>query len=98
MASCIHTRQLDPVFNGSGATQGEKSFVEISGTNFSESFAQLPTHFGNTAWRNITHLLHLLYYCFGDALVAMTDIHVHQSGREVEITFPVIIIEVNTET
>src|SRR5687768_141724 len=91
----VQAGELDTIFNGSCATQCEEGFIQIARTDLCKFFAQLTTRFSNTVRSYIANLLHLPYNGFGYALVSMTNVYIHQAAGKINVTFIIIIIEVN---
>src|SRR5882757_9206118 len=95
MAACIESCQLDGVIDGAGATDGEESLLEIAGRDLRQAASQFTTGPCYAAGGNVADLLHLPGNGGGDTLVAMTNVHIHQAGREIQVTLAVVIIKIN---
>src|SRR6201991_1525957 len=95
MTAGIEPRQLDGVLYGGCAANGEKGLLQITRCDLRELFPQLAPDTGDAARSDIADFLHLPVYGFGDAGMTMTDIDVHETGREVKISFPIVVVEIH---
>ena len=59
--------------------------------------ASYPTHphFRHATRRNICHFPHLVDNGIGYTLITMADVDIHQTGRKIDISLAIIIIQVD---
>ena len=91
----ISARQFDRVLVRIRAAESEEHLAQRAfGSNFCHSLAGNRADFCSHAWRGIRQFRGLFLHGFNHSLVAVTDIHAHRHGVEVEIAFIVHIPKV----
>ena len=91
----VGARQLDGVFVGVGAAQGEQEVVQVPGGDLGEQLAQQGARFGRHRRAGIGQLARLVDDGVDHALVAVTDIDAHGHRIEIQVALAVHVPEID---